>query len=185
MIEHSENAKGSSGKLGKVVVSRCEISRRTSELGKQISLDYQERDLLVIGVLKGAAFFTADLVRSIGLPVSVDWIRVSTYGMGDISDGTVRMLSDVSLNPAGRDVLLVEDILDSGLTLHHLIRHFKEREANSVEVCTLLRKPGSVRYPVDPRYVGFDINVHWVAGNGIDYSESYRGNPDIREVKTS
>lgn len=174
----------SPGKLGKVVASQDEISQRTNELGQEISLDYRGHDLLIIGVLKGAAFFTADLARSIDLPTTVDWVRMSAYGMGDTSDGTVRMLSDVSVDPAGRNVLLVEDILDSGLTLNHLVHHFKDLNADSVEVCTLLRKPHSARYPVEPGYVGFDIDVHWVAGNGIDYAEFYRGNPDIREVKT-
>lgn len=169
--------------LGEIVVSRSGIAHRTERLGDEISRDYAGHDLLIVGILAGAAFFAADLSRCISVPAIVDWMRMSAYGMGDTSDGTVRMLSDTSVSPRGRDVLIVEDILDSGLTLHHLFNHFNDQNANSVEACTLLRKPGCLKYPVEARYVGFDIDVHWVAGNGIDYAERYRQNPDIREVR--
>ncbi|WP_046470507.1 hypoxanthine phosphoribosyltransferase [Allosalinactinospora lopnorensis] len=170
--------------LGEIVVSQERIIRRVGELGNEISRDYEGRSPLLVGVLKGAAFFAADLARHVSLPVGVDWIRASTYGMGDTTDGTVRILGDVSQDPAGRDVILVEDIVDSGLTLHHLVSHFKGLGADSVEICSLLRKPKSLRHPVQVEYVGFDIDVHWVAGNGIDYADRHRNLPDIREVRT-
>jgi hypoxanthine phosphoribosyltransferase len=170
-----------SGELRRVLFTAEQIGTRVEALGAEITRDYQGSDLVVIGVLKGATCFTADLARSIALPLTMDWVAVSTYGKGSTA-GTPTLLKDATEDVTGRRVLLIDDILDTGVTLSRLISHFRDRGADSVECCVLLRKPQTPSRAVSARYVGFDIAEHWVAGFGIDYAERHRNRPDIYEV---
>ncbi|MEU0118102.1 hypoxanthine phosphoribosyltransferase [Streptomyces bobili] len=167
--------------LGRVLFTSRRIARRVQQLGAEITRDHQGRDLVLVGVLKGAAAFTVDLARAVDLPVVMDWAAVSTYGRGS-APGTPRLLKDVDEDLAGRDVLVVEDILDTGTTLSWLMDRLRERSPASVNCCVLLRKPHALVEPVRPRYVGFDLTQHWVAGYGIDYAERHRNLGDIHEV---
>ncbi|MDF2434657.1 MAG: hypoxanthine phosphoribosyltransferase [Mucilaginibacter sp.] len=169
------------GELARVLLTRQEIWERVSQIGAQITGDYRGRDLVVVGVLKGAAAFTVDLARAIDLPLAMDWVAVSTYGSGSTA-GTPRLLKNITEPVSGRDILIVEDILDTGVTLDWLMTRLRELGPASVECCVLLRKPHAVLKPVRPRYIGFDITQHWVAGYGIDYAERYRNLGDIHEV---
>ncbi|OKK04746.1 hypothetical protein AMK26_15715 [Streptomyces sp. CB03234] len=170
------------GELARVLFTREQIRDRVRGLGAEITRDYRGRDLVVIGVLKGAAAFTVDLARAIDLPLAMDWAAVSTYGRGSTA-GEPRLLKDVGEDLTGRDVLVVEDILDTGTTLAWLLARFREQSPASLHCCVLLRKPHAVAKPVEPRYVGFDITEHWVAGYGIDYAERHRNIEDIHEVR--
>jgi hypoxanthine phosphoribosyltransferase len=149
----------------------------------EISRDYRDRDLLVIGVLKGAVFFIADLVRRLEVPCQMDFMAVSSYGSSTHSSGVVRILKDLDHPIAGRDVLVVEDIIDSGLTLSYLMRNLASRGPASLEVCTLLTKPRHRRLDITPRYRGFDLPDVFVVGYGLDYDERYRGLPHIAELE--
>jgi hypoxanthine phosphoribosyltransferase len=170
------------GELARVMLTSHQIANRVRQLGTEITRDYQGRDLVIIGVLKGAATFTVDLARAIDLPVVMDWAAVSTYGRGSTA-GTPRLLKDIGEELTGRDVLIVEDILDTGTTLSWLMARLRERAPASVNCCVLLRKPHAVAKPAEPRYIGFDITEHWVAGYGIDYAERHRNLGDIHEVR--
>jgi hypoxanthine phosphoribosyltransferase len=159
-----------------------QIKRRVQRIGSQITEDYDGMELLLVGVLKGGATFTVDLARAIELPLAMDWVAVSRYGRGSIG-GEPSLLKDVSEDVAGRNVLIVEDIVDTGVTLFWLMNHIWAKSPASVHCCVLLRKPHAVERMVEPKYVGFDIFVHWVAGYGIDYAERYRNLGDIHEVR--
>lgn len=167
-----------------MLFTRQQLDSRVRRLGGEITADYRGGNLLVVGVLKSAATFTTDLVRSIDLPITMDWVSVSTYGRG-ITPGVPRLRKDVEEDMTGRDVLIVDDMLDTGATLSGLLSRFRERSPASVNICVLLRKLTPVRKPVAPRYVGFDITAHWVAGYGIDYAERHRNLSDIHEVRLS
>ncbi|MFD5076481.1 hypoxanthine phosphoribosyltransferase [Streptomyces sp. NPDC058371] len=167
--------------LSRVMFTSEQISARVQQLGAEITRDYRGRELVVIGVLKGAAAFTVDLARAIDLPIVMDWVAVSTYGKGSAL-GTPRMLKDIGEDLTGRDVLVLEDILDTGTTLSWLMAQFREQSPASLHCCVLLRKPRAVAKPVEPRYVGFDITEHWVAGYGIDYAERHRNLNEIHAV---
>ena len=171
-----------SDELVRVLLTSAQIDARVAALGAEITRDYRGTDLVVIGVLKGAACFTADLARRIALPLTMDWVAVSTYGRGSVP-GTPTMLKDVVEDLEGRSVLLTDDILDTGRTLGWLTGHLLERGAASVDCCVLLSKPETPSRTVRPRYVGFDITAHWVAGFGIDYAERHRNRPDLYEVE--
>ncbi len=160
--------------IGEILVQPDQLQRRVQELGAEITADYQDRNPLLIGVLKGAIFFLSDLMREISCPCEVDFMAISSYGSSSDSSGVVRILKDLDADLAGRDVLIVEDILDSGLTLSWLLRNLRSRGAASVEVLTLLRKPDAMRTEVDVRYLGFDIPNDFVVGYGLDYAEKYR-----------
>jgi hypoxanthine phosphoribosyltransferase len=160
--------------LGATVVSSDALHRRIAELGAEITKDYEGRSPLLVGVLKGALMFMADLSRSIELPVEFDFMAVSSYGAATRSSGTVRIIKDLDTDLAGRDVLIVEDIVDSGLTLGYLRRTFLARNPASLEVCTLLLKEGQQRTDPDLRYVGFAIPPTFVVGYGLDVAERYR-----------
>ncbi|MER5968489.1 hypoxanthine phosphoribosyltransferase [Streptomyces sp. NPDC002055] len=168
--------------LARVLFPRERIAERVRQLGAEITRDYRDRPPVVVGVLKGAAAFTVDLGRAIDLPITMDWVAVSTYGRGSTA-GEPRLLKDIDEDLTGRDVLFVEDILDTGTTLAWLMARCRERAPASVHCCVLLRKPHAVTKPVVPRYVGFDISQHWVAGYGIDYAERHRNLRDIHEVR--
>lgn len=162
-----------------VLIDEERLQSRVAELGREISADYRGRELLVIGVLKGAVFFIADLMRTLDIPAELDFMAVSSYGSSTHSSGVVRILKDLDMPLAGRDVLLVEDIVDSGLTLSYLAKNLRSREPASFEVCALLTKPGHRRVGVDIRYVGFDLPDKYVVGYGLDLAERYRNLPDI------
>ena len=160
--------------LEKVLVSAERIQARTVELAAEIDADYEARDLLLVGVLKGAVMVMADLARALHAPAEMDWMAVSSYGSGTKSSGVVRILKDLDRDISGRNVLVVEDIIDTGLTLSWLISNLRSRRPASVEVCALLRKPEAVKRAVSVRYVGFDIPDEFVVGYGLDYAERYR-----------
>jgi hypoxanthine phosphoribosyltransferase len=166
-------------KIGKVVVTEEEISRKIEELGALITADYRERDLLMVGVLKGAFIIMADLSRCIDLPVEFDFIAVSSYGAATQTSGVVRILKDLDQEIAGRDVLIVEDIIDSGLTLNYLLKNLKVRQPASLEVAALLIKQGIQRVPLNIRYQGFSIPPDFVIGYGLDYAGRYRNLPYV------
>jgi hypoxanthine phosphoribosyltransferase len=160
--------------IGEVLVPAEDLQRRVVELGEQISADYAGRDLVMVGVLKGAVIFIADLMRNITVPCEVDFMAVSSYGSKTDSSGVVRILKDLDAPIAGRDVLIVEDIIDSGLTLQYLMRSLNAREPASLEVCTLLTKPDRLRVDLEPHYVGFEIPNRFAVGYGLDHAQHYR-----------
>lgn len=166
--------------LGPVVVSAEAIASRVAELGAQITLDYAERPPLLVCVLKGAFPFIADLSRAIDLPLEVDFMAVSSYGSATKTSGIVRILKDLDTDLAGRHVLMVEDVVDSGLTLRYLRRNLQVRGPASLEVCSLLLKEGLQQEDPDVRYVGFSIPPDFVIGYGLDVDEKYRNLPDLR-----
>jgi len=165
--------------LEKVLVSKSEIDARLLELAAQIDRDYAGRELLIVGVLKGAVMVMADLARVLSSPLTMDWMAVSSYGAGTKSSGVVRILKDLDTDIAGRDVLIVEDIIDSGLTLSWLISNLGSRGPASLEVCTLLRKPEAAKVAIDVKYTGFEIPNEFVVGYGLDYAEKYRNLPFV------
>jgi hypoxanthine phosphoribosyltransferase len=155
------------------------LQHRVAELGEEISADYAGRDLLLVGVLKGAVFFMADLMRHLTIPCEIDFMAISSYGDSTDSSGVVRILKDLDINIEGRHVLVVEDIIDSGLTLSYLIRNLEAREPATLEICALLTKPERREIDVPVRYVGFEIPNRFVIGYGLDYSELYRNLPYV------
>jgi hypoxanthine phosphoribosyltransferase len=165
--------------VAKILVTADEIQQRITELAAAIDADYSGRDLLLVGVLKGAVMVMADLSRALHSTVSMDWIAVSSYGSGTKSSGVVRILKDLDRDITNRHVLVVEDILDSGLTLSWLLRNFQSRGPASVEVCALLRKPDALAVDVSVKYIGFDIPNEFVVGYGLDYAERYRNLPFV------
>lgn len=162
-----------------VLIDRDVLQRRIEELGEEISSDYAGRDLLLVGVLKGAVFFMADLMRNLTIPCEIDFMAISSYGDATDSSGVVRILKDLDINIEGRDVLVVEDIIDSGLTLSYLVRNLEAREPASLEVCSLLTKPERREIDVPVRYVGFEIPNRFVIGYGLDFAERYRNLPYV------
>ena len=165
--------------LHRVLLSEEQIRDRLGELATQIDADYADRDLLLVGVLKGAVMVMADLARALHTRAEMDWMAVSSYGSGTKSSGVVRILKDLDQDITGRDVLIVEDIVDSGLTLSWLAANLASRGPASVAVCTLLRKPAAAKVEVDVRYVGFDIDPEFVVGYGLDYDQKYRNLPFV------
>jgi hypoxanthine phosphoribosyltransferase len=165
--------------IGEVLVSADALQARVRELGEQISRDYAGRPLLLIGVLKGAVFFLSDLMRYIEIPVEVDFMAVASYGSATDSSGVVRILKDLDAAIEDRDVLIVEDIVDSGLTLQYLLRNLGSRDPRTLEVCALLTKPARRRVDLHARYVGFEIEDRFVVGYGLDYAERHRNLPFV------
>ena len=165
--------------VGEILIEPDALSSRIAELGEEISEAYQGRDLLLIGVLKGAVFFMADLMRHLTVPCEVDFMAISSYGAATDSSGVVRILKDLDINIAGRDVLVVEDIIDSGLTLSYLMRNLEARDPASLEICALLTKPERREIDVPVRYVGFEIPNRFVVGYGLDFAERYRNLPYV------
>jgi len=160
--------------LKQVLISEEQLKVRIGELAAQIDADYAGRDLLLVGVLKGAVMVMADLARAMRLPVEMDWMAVSSYGSGTKSSGVVRILKDLDADITGRHVLVVEDIVDSGLTLSWLVGNLRSRAPASLAVCAMLRKPAAARMAVDVAYTGFDIGDEFVVGYGLDYAQRYR-----------
>jgi len=173
--------------LGEVLVSAEDLQRRVAELGRQITADYAggqlSQPLLLIGVLKGAVFFLSDLMRYIDVPVEVDFMAVASYGSATDSSGVVRILKDLDASIEGRDVLIVEDIVDSGLTLQYLMRNLGSRNPASLEVCALLTKPERRKVDLPTRYVGFEIPNRFVVGYGLDYGERHRNLPYVAALE--
>jgi hypoxanthine phosphoribosyltransferase len=165
--------------LKDVLISTEQLRKRIGELAAQIDADYAGRELLIVGVLKGAVMVMADLARAMHLPVEMDWMAVSSYGSGTKSSGVVRILKDLDTDISGRHVLIVEDIVDSGLTLSWLVGNLKSRDPASVSVCAMLRKPAAVKMDVEVGYIGFDIADEFVVGYGLDYDQKYRNLPFI------
>ncbi len=165
--------------VGEVLIETDALRGRIAELGAEISVDYAGRDLLLIGVLKGAVFFMADLMRKLTIPCEVDFMAISSYGASTDSSGVVRILKDLDINIEGRHVLVVEDIIDSGLTLSYLMRNLESREPATLEVCALLTKPDRREIEVPVRYVGFEIPNRFVIGYGLDFGERYRNLPYV------
>jgi hypoxanthine phosphoribosyltransferase len=165
--------------LEEILITPDRLQKRIAELAERIDADYADRELLLVGVLKGAVMVMADLARAIRLPVHMDWMAVSSYGSGTKSSGVVRILKDLDSDITGRHVLVVEDIVDSGLTLSWLVSNLQSRQPASLQVCALLRKPAAARMDVDVTYVGFDIPNAFVIGYGLDYAERYRNLPFI------
>jgi hypoxanthine phosphoribosyltransferase len=160
--------------VGETLVSSEELHRRIGELAAEIDREYEGRDLVLVGVLKGAVMFMADLMRALSAPCEVDFMAVSSYGSATESSGVVRILKDLDTSIEGRDVLIVEDIIDSGLTLHYLLRNLRARDPRSLEVCALLTKPDRRRVELPIRYVGFEIPDRFAIGYGLDYAQRYR-----------
>ena len=171
--------------LSHVLMSREDVQDTITDLARQIDRDYADKDLLIVAVLKGAVMVVADLTRALHSHVELDFMAVSSYGSGTKSSGVVRILKDLGTDISGRDVLIVEDIIDSGLTLKWLLSNLRSRGPRSVEVCTLLRKPDAARVDIDVRYVGFDIPPEFVIGYGLDYAEAYRNLPYVGVLKRS
>jgi hypoxanthine phosphoribosyltransferase len=169
--------------IDRILITGDDIQAKVRELGDRITEDYRGRDLLLIGVLKGAFVVMADLSRCIRLPLQFDFMAVSSYGAATKTSGVVRILKDLDHDIEGRHVLLVEDIVDSGLTLAYLLRNLRARKPASLEVCAMLRKPEVLRVSLDIRYLGFDIPPEFVVGYGLDFAEKYRNLPYVATLK--
>jgi hypoxanthine phosphoribosyltransferase len=169
--------------IGEILVQADDLRHRVTELGKEISRDYEGHDLLLVGVLKGAVFFLSDLMRELEVPCEVDFMAVASYGSATQSSGVVRILKDLETPIEGREILIVEDIVDSGLTLQYLLRNLEAREPRSLEVCALLTKPARREIDLPIRYVGFEIPNKFAIGYGLDYDERYRNLPYVAALK--
>ncbi|CAB4347551.1 unannotated protein [freshwater metagenome] len=165
--------------IGEILVQPDQLKERVRAIGAQISADYAERDLLLVGVLKGAAFFLADLMRNITVPCELDFMALASYGSQTDSSGVVRILKDLDAPIEGRDVVIVEDIVDSGLTLQYLLRNLGARDPASLEVCSLLTKPERRKADVPIKYVGFEIPNRFAIGYGLDHAERWRNLPYV------
>jgi hypoxanthine phosphoribosyltransferase len=175
------DAQDIAGDLERVLIDEDTLQAKLRELAAEVDRDYADKDVLLVGVLKGAVMVMADLARAMSIHLQMDWMAVSSYGSSTKSSGVVRILKDLDTDITGRHVLIVEDIIDSGLTLSWLMRNLGARGAASVEVLTLLRKPEAVKVELVPRYIGFDIPNEFVVGYGLDYAERYR---NLREIGT-
>jgi hypoxanthine phosphoribosyltransferase len=170
---------GTDDAIERILITEEELDRRVRELGAEVSRDYEGKDLLLLGILKGAAIFLSDLMRQIRIPAEVDFMALASYGSATKSSGVVRILKDLDQPIQGRDVLIVEDIVDTGLTLSYLLRSLRGRHPGTVEVCALLAKPAARVVEVPVRYVGFEIPNEFVVGYGLDYQQRYRGLPYV------
>ena len=168
-----------------VLVSEEQLKAKIAELGQQISKDYQGKDLLLVSILKGACVFLSDLMRAIDIPLSIDFMCVSSYGKGTMTQGRAKIIKDLDVDIAGKDVLIVEDILDSGVTLSHVMEILRSRKPASLKLCSLLEKPERHRVEVPLDYVGFVVPDEFVVGYGLDYAEKYRNLPYVGVLKES
>ncbi|PNT93484.1 hypoxanthine phosphoribosyltransferase [Clostridium thermosuccinogenes] len=169
--------------IAKILISEDEIKSRVRDMGKQITADYQGSSLIMVGILRGAVLFFGDLAKEIKVPLSMDFMAVSSYGDSTKTSGVVRIIHDLHQNIEGKDVLIVEDIIDTGLTLHYLIENLRSRNPKSIKTCCLLDKPSRRRANVTPDYVGFEVPDEFVVGYGLDYKELYRNLPYIGVLK--
>lgn len=169
--------------IEKILITEEQLQKRISELAKQINEDYKGKSIVMVGILRGAVLFYGDLAKKIEVPVSMDFMAVSSYGRGTRSSGVVRIIHDLEENIEGKDVLIIEDIIDSGLTLYYLVENLKSRKPNSIKLCCLLDKPSQRVKPIKPDYVGFEVPDVFVVGYGLDYDEMYRNLPFIGVLK--
>ena len=169
--------------IKEVLVSEEEITLKVKELGKQITEDYEGQDLMLIGILKGAVIFMSELAQNIKLPVQMDFMAVSSYGKSSVSTGEVRIIKDLDFSVEGRNLLIIEDIIDTGYTLSYLIDNLKKRGAKSVKVCTLLDKPDRRKADIHVDYLGFIVPDEFIVGYGLDYAEKYRNLPYVAALK--
>lgn len=167
-------------KVGRVLITKEQIKRRTKELAKQISKDYKDKNLVCITILRGAFMFLADLCREITVPAKFDFMAISSYGDKSESSGVVRIYKDLDMNIAEKDVLIIEDIVDTGRTMDYLLRNLKTRNPKSIEICTLLNKPANRVVNIKIKYVGFEIPPEFVIGYGLDFAEDYRHIEEVR-----
>lgn len=167
----------------KRVIAKEAIARRVKELGRQITADYQNRQLLVVGILNGAFIFMADLIREIELPLEIDFVRVASYGSGTASSGKLRFIKDIEIAVAGKDLLLVEDIVDTGLTITGLKEKFAEQKPASIRVCALIDKKERRKIQVDVDYVGFEVQEGFLVGYGLDYAEKHRHYQEVYHLQ--
>lgn len=171
--------------IQKVLISEIELADRIAEMGRELTRDYADKNLFVIGVLKGANIFMSDLIRKIELPMVIDFMAVSSYGMSTESSGTVRILKDLDFSIEGKDVLIVEDIIDSGLTLNYLRKNLMDRKPSSLKICALLDKPERRKVEMIIDYTGFEIPDAFIVGFGIDYAENYRNLPFVAVLENT
>lgn len=171
--------------IDEVLFTRDDIAKRVAELGAEITRDYEGKDLIVVGILKGAGVFMCDLIREINSPIKIDFMSVSSYGNSTVSSGIVRITNDLHQDIQGCSVLIVEDIIDTGNTLHYLREYLKNRGAEDVKICALLDKPSRRQVEVPVEYVGFEVEDRFIIGYGIDYAEKYRNLPFIGTLKQS
>lgn len=169
--------------IERVLISEEEIKNKIAEMGAEISKDYEGKNLLVISVLKGAAVFMADIIRQITVPIQIDFMAASSYGAGTNTKGSVKIIKDLDIDVSGYDILIVEDILDSGITLSNLIKVLESRHARSIQICALLTKPARRKVEVPLKYEGFVVPDEFVVGYGLDYAEKYRNLPFIGVLK--
>lgn len=165
--------------IEKVILSEDEILKKISEIGAKISRDYEGKDLMLIGVLKGSVIFMADLLKKITIPCTMDFMAVSSYGSSTTTSGVVRILKDLDFEIEGKDVLIVEDIIDSGITLRYLMEYLKGRKPASIEIACLLNKPERRKVEINAKYIGFDVPDYFLVGYGLDYAEKYRNLPFV------
>jgi hypoxanthine phosphoribosyltransferase len=168
-----------------ILIAKTEIDKRVQEMAEMISRDYEGRDLIVIGILKGAFIFMADLIRCLRIPCMIDFVRLASYGTGTVSSGNIMITKDIEISIQGRDVLVIEDIVDTGLTLSFLVERLKERKPQSLKTCVFLDKKERRKVPFEAEYVGFDIPDRFVVGYGLDYNEMYRFLPDVCVIEES
>ena len=166
-----------------VLVSEQQLKDKVAQLGAQISQDYADKDLVLVSILKGAVVFMADLMRAVTIPCSIDFMVVSSYGAGTTTTGLVKIIKDLDSDLSGKDVLIVEDILDTGVTLSNLVPMLKMRNPNSVKICTILDKPSRRKADIQPDYEGFQVPDEFVVGYGLDYDERYRNLPYVGVLK--
>jgi hypoxanthine phosphoribosyltransferase len=169
--------------IDQILITEDEIRDKINEMAKQISADYDGREIRMVGVLKGAFMVISDLARALSVPLSIDFMSVASYGSGTSTSGVVRILKDLDRDVAGQHVLVVEDVIDSGLTLNWLLRNLRARQPASIEVAALLRKPAAAQVEVPVKYVGFDLDNVFVVGYGLDYAERYRNLPFIGTLR--
>ena len=169
--------------IKEILLSEDVIQKKVKELAEKISSDYKGKELLVVGVLKGSVLFTSDLIKNIKIPCQIDFMAVSSYGNSSETSGIVRILKDLDHEAAGKDILIVEDIVDSGVTLHYLLDYLRGRKANSVEIASLLTKPARRKVELDVKYIGFEVPDEFLVGYGLDYAERYRNLPYVGILK--
>ena len=169
--------------IKEILFSEEDLSKKVKELGAQISKDYEGKDLLVVGVLKGSVLFASDLIKNITIPCEIDFMAVSSYGNSTETSGVVRILKDLDHSIEGKHVLIVEDIVDSGITLNYLLKYLKARKAESIEIVSLLNKPERRTVELNVKYIGFEVPNKFIVGYGIDYAEKYRNLPYIAVLK--
>ncbi|MBD7915184.1 hypoxanthine phosphoribosyltransferase [Clostridium sp. Sa3CUN1] len=169
--------------IKKVLITEEEILNRVREIGKNISNDYEGKNLLIVGILKGSVLFASDLIKNITIPCEIDFMAVSSYGSSTETSGVVRILKDLDHSIEGKDIIIVEDIIDSGITLDYLLKYLKARKANSIEIVTLLTKPARRKVDIAVKYCGFEVPDEFLVGYGLDYSEKYRNLPYVGILK--